>query len=50
VATNTDVLIAQAQVTNADCQVTQALSDYQAAIVSLYHSMGRKNPNLDGSM
>jgi outer membrane protein TolC len=50
VATNTDVLIAQAQVTNADYQVTQALSDYQAAIVSLYYSMGRKNPNLDGSM
>jgi outer membrane protein TolC len=46
VGTNTDVLTAQAQATNADFQLTQALTDYQTAISNIYFSIGRKNPNL----
>jgi outer membrane protein TolC len=48
VGTNTDVLIAQATLTNAEFQLTQALTDYQIAISNLYYSIGRKNLKLDG--
>jgi len=46
VGTNTDVLDAQAKVSNSEAQLSQALSDYQTAISSLYVAMGEKNPEL----
>ncbi|WP_243359909.1 TolC family protein [Fundidesulfovibrio terrae] len=48
VGTNTDVLDAQARVSRAEFQLTQALTDYQIAISNLYYSIGRKNLKLDG--
>ncbi|MDO9084224.1 MAG: TolC family protein [Humidesulfovibrio sp.] len=49
VGTNTDVLDAQAKVSNSEAQLSQALSDYQTAISSLYVAMGDKNPELSTS-
>jgi outer membrane protein TolC len=46
VGTNTDVLDAQAKVSNSEAQLSQALSDYQTAISGLYVAMGEKNPEL----
>ena len=46
VGTNTDVLVAQAQLSRAEFQLTQALTDYQIAIANLYYSIGRKNLKL----
>jgi len=46
VGTNTDVLIAQSTLSTSEAQLSQALSDYQTAISSLYVSMGEKNPEL----
>lgn len=46
VGTNTDVLDAQARVSRAEFQLTQALTDYQIAIANLYYSVGRKNMKL----
>jgi len=46
VGTNTDVLDAQAKVSNSEAQLSQALTDYQTAISSLYVAMGEKNPEL----
>ena len=46
VGTNTDVLDAQAKVSNSEAQLSQALTDYQTAISSLYVAMGEKNPDL----
>jgi outer membrane protein len=46
VGTNTDVLDAQARVSRAEFQLTQALTDYQIAIANLYYSVGRKNLKL----
>ena len=46
VGTNTDVLDAQANVTLAEADGTQALADYQLALSRLYHSMGTRNPGL----
>jgi len=46
VGTSTDVLVAQAQLTNAEFLSTQALTDYQTAIANLNFSIGRKNPAL----
>jgi outer membrane protein TolC len=48
VGTNTDVLDAQARVSRAEFQLTQALTDYQIAVANLYYSIGRKNLKLDG--
>ncbi|MFZ5425604.1 MAG: TolC family protein [Thermodesulfobacteriota bacterium] len=48
VGTNTDVLDAQARVSRAEFQLTQALTDHQIAIANLYYSIGRKNLKLDG--
>ena len=47
VGTNTDVLDAQAKVSNSEAQLSQALSDYQTALSNLYVAMGDKNPALD---
>jgi len=47
VGTSTDVLVAQAQLTNAEFLSTQALTDYQTAIANLNFSIGRKNPQLN---
>ncbi|MFP5222723.1 MAG: TolC family protein, partial [Acidobacteriota bacterium] len=46
VGTNTDVLDAQARVSRAEFQLTQAYTDYQIAIANLYYSVGRKNLKL----
>ena len=46
VGTNTDVLIAQSTLSTSEAQLSQALSDYQTAISSLYVSMGEKNLEL----
>jgi len=40
------VLDAQARVSRAEFQLTQALTDYQIAIANLYYSVGRKNMKL----
>lgn len=46
VGTNTDVLNAQARLTEAEALLSQALSDYGTAVSSLYVAMGEKNPAL----
>ncbi|GAB6036685.1 TolC family protein [Fundidesulfovibrio butyratiphilus] len=46
VGTNTDVLDAQARVSKAEGQLTQALTDYQTAVANLNYSIGRKNLSL----
>jgi len=46
VGTNTDVLDAQAKVTLAEADGTQALADYQLALSRLYYSMGMRNLSL----
>lgn len=46
VGTNTDVLDAQARVSRAEFQLTQALTDYQIAIANLNYSIGNKSVNL----
>jgi len=47
VGTSTDVLVAQAQLTNAEFLSTQALTDYQIAIANLNVAIGRKNLTLN---
>lgn len=46
VGTNSDVLDAQYQLTQAETNLTQALADYQLAVANLYVSIGEKNPGL----
>ncbi len=46
VGTNTDVLDAQARVSRAEFQLTQAMTDYQIALANLNYSIGYKNVNL----
>lgn len=46
VGTNTDVLDAQARVSEAEFSLTQALSDYQGSLADIYVAMGRKNLSL----
>ena len=40
VGTNTDVLTSQAQVSSAEFNLTQALTDYQSALADIYAGMG----------
>jgi outer membrane protein TolC len=47
VGTNIDVLDAQAQLTQSEADLTQALSDYQIALARIFVSMGDKNPGLE---
>ncbi|HWR03699.1 MAG TPA: TolC family protein [Humidesulfovibrio sp.] len=47
VGTNTDLLTAQAAVSNSEASLSQALSDYQTALSNLYIAMGEKNPPLE---
>lgn len=46
VGTSTDVLDAQARVSSAEFNLTQALTDYQSALADIYVSMGIKNLKL----
>lgn len=46
VGTSTDVLDAQARVSTAEFNLTQAMTDYQSALADIYVSMGIKNLNL----
>jgi outer membrane protein TolC len=46
VGTNTDVLTSQAQVSSAEFNLTQALTDYQSALADIYAGMGIKNTSL----
>ncbi len=46
VGTNTDVLTSQAQVSSAEFNLTQALTDYQSALADIYAGMGIKNTTL----
>ena len=46
VGTNTEVLDAQAGVTQSEAELNSALADYQQALAQLYYSMGIKNPSL----
>ncbi|OLN27918.1 hypothetical protein DVDV_1883 [Desulfovibrio sp. DV] len=46
VGTSTDVLDAQARVSTAEFNLTQALTDYQSALADIYVAMGTKNLNL----
>jgi outer membrane protein TolC len=47
VGTNTDLLTAQASVSNSEASLSQALADYQTALSNLYVAMGEKNPPLE---
>lgn len=47
VGTNTDLLTAQAAVSTSEAQLSQALSDYETALSTLYVAMGEKNPALE---
>lgn len=49
VGTNTDVLDAQAKLTQSEADLTQALADYQQALAKLYRSMGVINPSLSSN-
>ncbi|MHC1791399.1 TolC family protein [Solidesulfovibrio sp.] len=46
VGTSTDVLDAQARVSTAEFNLTQALTDYQSALADIYVAMGMKNLDL----
>ena len=46
VGTNTDVLNAQARLTDSEAQLSQSLADYGTAISTLYVAMGEKNLGL----
>ncbi|WP_428562705.1 MAG: TolC family protein [Solidesulfovibrio sp. DCME] len=46
VGTSTDVLDAQARVSTAEFNLTQALTDYQSALADIYVAMGIKNLSL----
>lgn len=46
VGTNTDVLLAQAGLTSAEANLTEALADHQIALARLFYSIGEKNPAL----
>lgn len=46
VGTSTDVLDAQARVSSAEFNLTQALTDYQSALADIYVAMGIKNLSL----
>ncbi|WP_300159756.1 TolC family protein [Solidesulfovibrio sp.] len=46
VGTSTDVLDAQARVSTAEYNLTQALTDYQSALADIYVAMGIKNLSL----
>ncbi len=46
VGTSTDVLDAQARVSSAEFNLTQALTDYQSALADIYVAMGMKDLNL----
>jgi outer membrane protein TolC len=46
VGTSTDVLDAQARVSSAEFNLTQALTDYQSALADIYVAMGIKNLKL----
>ncbi|EHJ48198.1 outer membrane efflux protein [Solidesulfovibrio carbinoliphilus subsp. oakridgensis] len=46
VGTSTDVLDAQARVSSAEFNLTQALTDYQSALADIYVAMGVKNLSL----
>jgi outer membrane protein TolC len=46
VGTSTDVLDAQARVSTAEYNLTQALTDYQSALADIYVAMGTKKLNL----
>jgi len=47
VGTNTDLLTAQAAVSTSEAQLSQALSDYETALSTLYVAMGEKNTALE---
>ena len=49
VATITDVLDAQAKLSNAESSYTSALADYEIAVSSLYAAMGERHPDLSSS-
>ncbi len=46
VGTNTDVLDAQARLSESEAQLISALADYNRALAELYAAMGTKNPGL----
>jgi outer membrane protein TolC len=46
VGTNTDVLTSQAQLSRAEFQLTQAMTDFRIAIANLFYSIGRKSLTL----
>ena len=46
VGTSTDVLTAQSSLSTAETNLTQALTDYQSALASIYVAMGVKNLKL----